>query len=504
MPVRLSAESGSSRNFMNLVVASSLLLAPTLVPPMDSCPPPSPVEAVVPELAELKKWNDSRGDTWDPFWADDDLLYSFNCDGYGFGPPGQNRNIAFNRFRGTEVRELAGELVNQMDDYGRENETGPDGATWKVCGQECIDGVFYAFVARNVYGHSTKDPWLRQTSRDSSLTKSIDRGRTWERSAHANLAAPMWPGASFGAPGFFHYGRDGGNESRDAADKYVYALTNDGFWNGGDHYRLGRVRRSELPHLRASDWTYFCGGDGSRDTAWSPSPADAVPVLSSDKGCGWTSPTFVRDLQCYLLVGWRIEPPLTQWFDPPRVHYSFFVAPHPWGPWEQRGAMDDSFLGGDHLYGPNAIARFQQPTPEGVKVWIFNSGCPFGSTPISAYKAIAFPVILRSRPLPKFRRIEEDAPQPSRADNVSVLIFAGNAVELVAARTAGSGKITVALDDREERTIDLAQHDFAALQDIVVFRAEALSPGEHRLRVSFSRAADRKRTYFRVARENLP
>jgi hypothetical protein len=37
------------------------------------------------DLDNLHKWDNSNGDTWDPFWADDDALYAFNCDGRGFG-----------------------------------------------------------------------------------------------------------------------------------------------------------------------------------------------------------------------------------------------------------------------------------------------------------------------------------------------------------------------------------------------------------------------------------
>jgi hypothetical protein len=36
------------------------------------------------DLDRIRKWDDSNGDTWDPFWADDGQLYSFNCDGRGF------------------------------------------------------------------------------------------------------------------------------------------------------------------------------------------------------------------------------------------------------------------------------------------------------------------------------------------------------------------------------------------------------------------------------------
>ena len=82
------------------------------------------------------------------------------------------------------VKDVPSGVEASLDvEYGKGGEKGPDSATWKACGQECIDGVFYAFVSRNIYGKDSKDPLLRQLAINSSLIKSTDRGRTWARSA---------------------------------------------------------------------------------------------------------------------------------------------------------------------------------------------------------------------------------------------------------------------------------------------------------------------------------
>ena len=57
-----------------------------------------PITDIQMDLAHIHKWDNSNGDTWDPFWADDDSLYAFNCDGRGFGT--QPRNLAFHRLAG--------------------------------------------------------------------------------------------------------------------------------------------------------------------------------------------------------------------------------------------------------------------------------------------------------------------------------------------------------------------------------------------------------------------
>ena len=277
----------------------------------------TPIVAVMPELNQLQKWNDLHGDTADPFWADDDNLYHFTCDGRGFGQ--QQRNLCFNKLTGTDLLHLKGELINSMDEYGKAGATEADGATWKVCRQECLDGVFYAFVVRNIYGDKSRDPLMRQTSFNASLIKSHDRGLTWTRSAKTNYASPMWPGARFGAPCFIHYGKNGGQFSRDQAGEFVYALSNNGFWNGGDDFILGRVRGADLPELNPADWKYFIGGDASRDSSWSSDLSKASPVLSLPAKLGWTAPVFVPALNRYLLVAWYVSPTLRKWFEPSEV-----------------------------------------------------------------------------------------------------------------------------------------------------------------------------------------
>src|SRR6266436_1002990 len=50
-------------------------------------------------------------------------------------------------------------------------------------------------------------------------------------------------------------------------DRYVYATSNNGFWDNGDNYILGRVLRSKIGALKAADWTFYQGGDGMLDSS---------------------------------------------------------------------------------------------------------------------------------------------------------------------------------------------------------------------------------------------
>jgi hypothetical protein len=456
--------------------------------------PAAPITSVTPDLAHLQKWDDMKGDTADPFWADDDSLYHFTCDGPGFGKEG--RNLCLNKLTGPDQEHLKGELVNSMDEYGKSGSTGPDGATWKICGQECIDGVFYGFVVRNIYGNKSKDPLMRQTSFNASLIKSTDHGKTWTRTAKENYDSPMWPGSRFGAPCFFHFGKNGGTETQDGADNYVYAISNNGFWNGGDDMIVARVPRSDLPNLKASDWTYFKGGDGAEES-WSHDISKAQPVLTLPSKLGWTSPAYIPALGRYLLVSWYVSPTLTHWFDPKLVTYDFYQSEHPWGPWSFVSSFNDRFLkdADRHMYGPNLCAKYLEKTGDGVKIDLYTSGCPFGGEKTGLYKNWRIPLILKTNPATRIQEIPSDDPAAKFKGNWETVRtsttpgdsvefnFMGTGVSLLTEKSSASGTVEIFLDDKAEGDVSLKATDFPTLTKIPIFTKEGLHQGNHTIKV---------------------
>jgi hypothetical protein len=455
------------------------------------------------DLNHLHKWNNSNGDTWDPFWADDDNLYAFNCDGRGFGT--LHRNLAFNKLAGNACTSLQGTPVNSMDTYGRSGLKGPDGATWKACGQDCIDGVFYAFVSRNTYGSDSGDPLLRQTAINSSLIKSTDRGLTWTRSEEENYTRPMWPGLHFGAPFFIHYGRNGGAVTRDNAHRFVYATSTNGFWNDGDNYILGRVERRKLAGLQSADWSYYTGGDGLHDENWSHSIAAARPILTSPAHCGQGPVCYIPELDLYLLIAWYNTEKMTKWFEPTRMRYDFYQAQHPWGPWTFIDSHSDSFISSGHMYGPSLCARFQRREGSSVIVHMFTSGCPFKDIPSGLYKMWEIPLVLRTDRILPTQTIYADDPRilfrgawgsgdanlpsldahtryTSAAGASAELDFAGTGVAFLTEKGPEFGDAEVYLDG-QKTTLALATPDFPRIRLVQAFAAQGLSKDRHRIRV---------------------
>jgi hypothetical protein len=392
-----------------------------------------------------------------------------------------------------------------MVEYGAALQRRKDNATWKACGQECIDGIFYAFVSRNIYGDESHDPLMRQTAFNSSLIRSRDRGLTWERSAEENYERPMWLGPKFGAPFFVHYGKNGGNVHRDGAAEYVYAVSTNGFWNDGDSLILGRVGRKALPKLDPADWEYFLGGDGLSPKCWAKRIDSAVPILSRPAKCGETPICYEHSLGVYLLVSWYNPKLLTKWFEPSGMCYDFYQAEHPWGPWSFIRSFSDSFLAaGSHMYGPTLCPKFQTSNGSEVQLALFTSGCQFEDKPSSIYKAWTIPVVLRTEPLPKYEvrtmassgvqfsgewtpkggsGPEAEVRESRKQGDSMTTSFLGSGIEFVAQKAEGYGEVILCLDGKMERRIALGLKNFPALSEVSVFRKLGLTGDRHTLKI---------------------
>ena len=197
----------------------------------------------------------SSGDSWDPTQGPDGRYYAASNDTAGFHG-GDRNNVNFNV---VEADGLSGATVNRMPEYGKQGEEKEDGRTWKTSGCYCVDGVLYLVAGRHCYGDESGDVRKRQTVINASILKSADFGKTWTRSESENYHDPMFP-SDFCTPYFIHYGQDGAAPDVDNAQQYIYAVSNNGFWDSGDYYVLGRVLRDRLGDLNPRDWSFLYRG----------------------------------------------------------------------------------------------------------------------------------------------------------------------------------------------------------------------------------------------------
>lgn len=472
------------------------------------------ITSVFVDVSRINHDAKSDGDTWDHIWADDDAIYSFNCDGRGYGE--RRRNVSFNKFMGAQWDSLSGSLVNEMD-YGQWAQRWPNGSNWKVTGADSIDGVIYAFVANNWYGHenalgvNAPDSNKRQTVNNMSLIKSTDKGLTWTRDAQTNYDRPMWTSRKFSTAYFVKYGQNGGSTTQDAQDRYVYAISNDGYWNCGSYFYLGRIPRSKIANLNPADWGFLSNG------RWSDKADDATPVPGFPNGhkkCAMGSPIWLGKIRKYVTVIW-FDPGTfvtVKWY-PENVTFAFYQADHPWGPWSYIGERSASDFIADtkqrisRWYGPSLSPKFITDNPDGSVTAILTfSGELWDDKPESLYKNNSCPVTFYTKPQPMEVRTfndteanysanwvyqrhrdvgdyHDDAHVTSTRGEYVDFTFTGRGIEILSEKNSDLGDVEVLIDGVSKGPFHLFQDPMPRLYQIEFYRNMNLADGRHTARV---------------------
>lgn len=307
----------------------------------------------------------NQGDTWVGAWGRDDSLYSPSNDTFGFGRV-CNSNIAMNRIDGRDLLSLGGVTVNPMKEYGVSSEEGPDGRNWKSTGCISIDGVLYWAVSRHKYGETSGDRFRRQTVQNGTVIKSADGGKTWTPSAAESYGHPMFPGSRFSTPYFIDYGKNGAGRV-DGADRYIYAISNNGFWDNGDDIVLGRVRRELFPRLDGADWEFYTGGDGAK---WSHDMSRAAKLVDAPDRLGMSGCTYLAEFRCYFMIGWYYPKGGGKLPGASReTVWDFYTSPKPWGPWRKVGSQPFTPMG---YYCPTVCLKFSEN--HGRRVYAITAG----------------------------------------------------------------------------------------------------------------------------------
>lgn len=294
-----------------------------------------------------------RGDTFPMTWACDGEIYT------AAGDPWWGEKIW-----GLDVEKISGMApdyriakVNEMMDF-----TGWGGAGPKSCGMISVKGVLY-LAAQNLDGK--KPPLYGQKSQngtDAHIFASHDFGKTWSPDLPKIFDHYMFKGCRFGGPAFINFGQD----NADARDEFVYAVSSDQ-WDNGSQLVLGRVPQDKIQD--ASAWQWVAEVDDETGPVWTSQLAKAHAVLSDDCWIGLPDMVYLKSIDRYLLLTWRMNEDFSNSDGTRLIVYD---APEPWGPFtlvHYEPAWETQEM---NPYCPRLPLKWMEP--DGVTGWLQFSG----------------------------------------------------------------------------------------------------------------------------------
>jgi hypothetical protein len=207
------------------------------------------------------------------------------------------------------------------------------------------------------------------------------------------LGHATFPGRTFSTPFFVQYGRDG-QGVKDGADRYTYAVSNDGAWNNGNWMILGRVQKDRIGRLEPTDWEFVRGYDDVEQPVWGPGHDNALYVFRAPGRASMTGIHYIQGLDLYVLPQWHypyLDDPVRRF---KHTRFEFYQAPAPWGPWTLFHTQD---FEPQSWYNPCIPGKFI--SSDGKRFWLFVAGDFLGAAkPARTYYALwMVPVVLELR-----------------------------------------------------------------------------------------------------------
>jgi hypothetical protein len=318
--------------------------------------PPSDVLADLTWTGPPSKFPGTGTDMHWHAWAADDALYLADDDGENFGLPW---NFAhFLRVTGTPP-DIAVEELSRFEPlkrYSVERFRYVDGVL-AVGNRVYVAAYDYSFVDRRP---GAGQAWelagdgqhprkagdeaffvdaMSEHAGVAALMYTDDAGATWQ-----NVPGPDTPyilGPRFAGLAFVGFG-PGYTGVPSFLGDYVYAISNDGNWEGGDHIFLARAPRERV--LDRSTWEFWAGegaGHQATDPVWVADEDAATPIYSDPGFVGHPTMVWNAGLGRFILSlgsdstrhGWDVPSDVARATWHRRRELKILEAPTPWGPW---------------------------------------------------------------------------------------------------------------------------------------------------------------------------
>ncbi|HZH38337.1 MAG TPA: DUF4185 domain-containing protein [Flavisolibacter sp.] len=169
----------------------------------------------------------------------------------------------------------------------------------------------------------------------AGIIKSTDFGKTWTNVPTANT--PRFLGPKFAGLTFLNFG-PGYSDVPEHLSPFVYAMSNDGSWETGDHVFMARVHKDSI--LNRNAWQFLAGIENNVPR-WSASEDKCYPVFTDPGHTAHPTISYNKALKRYILgmysdvVPHREDASDEEWRKWDKVsEMQLYESEHPWGPWK--------------------------------------------------------------------------------------------------------------------------------------------------------------------------
>jgi hypothetical protein len=197
---------------------------------------------------------------------------------------------------------------------------------------DCFAGVRDSTMLRNMWFSSS----YSKNYGIAGIIKSTDFGKTWSNIPKATT--PRFLGPKFAGLTFLNFGSGYSNVPRDLYP-YVYAMSNDGSWETGDHVFMARVHKDSI--LDREAWQFLSSVSPGNIPGWSKSEEESFPIFNDPGHVGHPTISYNEILKRYILgiysdvVPHRENPSPEEWRTWDKAsELQLYESEYPWGPWK--------------------------------------------------------------------------------------------------------------------------------------------------------------------------
>jgi len=287
------------------------------------------------------------GDNWPVTWSDDDNLYTFLADGYGFSPLSQEYSSYPCKITGSPFFNNVKGIEISTNTIGK--GTGGDVKGKKVSGLISIPDPSNSSSNLIV-------AWVRNINSNggASLIYSRDYGANWNWAWGDPDITPDAIIPELGHPSWMQSGKN--NSSAQDGYLYFYSQNQPKAYLLADNVILGRVPTNHV--LDKSNYQYFTGT--MENPSWSPNIDKREPVFLAEKQCYRLYVTYNPALNRYFLLTANGDGLMTNYGGTHNL--GIYESENPWGPWKTV-YWNDSFHKSWSVFGPQIVPK-----------WISNDG----------------------------------------------------------------------------------------------------------------------------------